>query len=59
MTIILPHRTTFSGDGFLLPLKRNTIILCVGTGPVGAISKENNEFRRKRFSSPAGKETYA
>jgi hypothetical protein len=49
----------FSGDGFLLPLKRITIILCVGAGPVGAISPKNNEFSSRRFSSPAGKETYA
>jgi isoquinoline 1-oxidoreductase subunit alpha len=45
-----------AGDGFSLPPEWIAIILCFGTIPVGA-SQLKNEFRRKRFSSPAGKET--
>jgi isoquinoline 1-oxidoreductase alpha subunit len=50
-------RSGFSCDGFSLPREPIAIILCFGTIPVGAIQQEKNEFRRKRFSSPAGKET--
>jgi isoquinoline 1-oxidoreductase subunit alpha len=45
-----------AGDEFSLPPEWIAIILWFGTIPVGA-SRLKNEFRRKRFSSPAGKET--
>jgi isoquinoline 1-oxidoreductase subunit alpha len=40
-----------------LPPEWITIILSRGASPVGAVSKQKNEFRRKRFHAPAGKET--
>jgi isoquinoline 1-oxidoreductase subunit alpha len=43
--------------GFSLPRGWFAIILAGGAIPVGANTKRKNEFRRKRFSSPAGKET--